>query len=69
MPLSELLDIEVGDIVPLGPVRSSKITLMVDKTPIAHAKLGRNYERLAVRLTDMVQDAEGGDPTDQQPHP
>ncbi len=62
VPLSDLLDIEVGDIVPLGPVRSSKVTLMVDKTEIAHAKLGRNYERLAVRLTDMVAQTETDHP-------
>ena len=54
VPLAQLLDLEVGDVVPLGPVRSSKVTLVVDKTPIAHARFGRNYERLAVRLTDMI---------------
>lgn len=63
VPLSDLLDIEVGDILPLGPVRSARVTLLVDDAPIAHAKLGRNYERLAVRLTDMVAPIQ----TDDQP--
>jgi flagellar motor switch protein FliM len=67
VPLSDLLDIEVGDILPLGPVRSSRVTLVVDQTPVAHAKLGRNYERLAVRLTDMIAHEELGEPSHEQP--
>jgi len=61
VPLSQLLEIEVGDIIPLAPVRSAKLTLSVDSRPVASAELGRNYERLAVRVLELFKHEPGGE--------
>jgi flagellar motor switch protein FliM len=55
VPLSQLLEIEVGDVIPLAPVRSAQVTLNVEDRAIASAELGRNYERLAVRVTEIFE--------------
>lgn len=54
VPLAQLLQVEVGDVIPIAPTRSARITLTAADRPIAHAELGRNYERLAVRITDII---------------
>lgn len=54
VPLNQLLEIEVGDVIPLAPVRSAQLTLSVNDLPVAKAEIGRNYERLAVRLLEII---------------
>lgn len=61
VPLSQLLEIEVGDIIPLAPVRSAKLSLSVDDRPVASAELGRNYERLAVRILEVFENQPDGE--------
>jgi len=54
VPLSQLLEIEVGDVIPLAPIRSAQLTLSVDDQPVAKAEMGRNYERLAIRVLEIL---------------
>lgn len=54
VPLAQLLEVEVGDVIPIAPIRSARLTLSVGDRPVAHAELGRNYERLAVRILDII---------------
>lgn len=69
VPLSQLLQIEVGDVIPLALVRSARLTLNIDDRPVASAELGRHFERLAVRVLDIFEahpykSAPGTGPTD-----
>lgn len=54
VPLAQLLQVEVGDVIPIAPIRSARLTLSVGDRPVAHAELGRNYERLAVKILDII---------------
>jgi len=68
VPLSQLLQIEVGDVISLAPVRSARLTLNIDNRPVASAELGRHFERLAVRVLDIFEahpfsNAPGSGPT------
>ena len=54
IPLNQLLNIEEGDILPLGPTRSSNMTLNIGQEAVARAQLGRHYERLAVRVIEFI---------------
>jgi flagellar motor switch protein FliM len=60
VPLSQLLDLEVGDILPLSPTRSTSITIKVGEEAVARGELGRNFERLAVSVLEVF------DPPDTQ---
>ena len=53
VPLKQLLDLEVGDILPLSPIRSTHLTVNVGHEPVARGQLGRNFERLAVRVLEV----------------
>ena len=53
VPLKQLLDLEVGDILPLSPIRSTNLTVNVGREPVARGQLGRNFERLAVRVLEV----------------
>ncbi|MFT5079443.1 MAG: flagellar motor switch protein FliM [Planctomycetota bacterium] len=53
VPLRQLLDLEVGDILPLSPIRSTHLTVNVGHEPVARGQLGRNFERLAVRVLEV----------------
>ena len=54
VPLNQLLDLEVGDILPLSPTRSTNLTINVGDEPVARGQLGRNFERLAVRVLEVL---------------
>jgi flagellar motor switch protein FliM len=53
VPLRQLLDLEVGDILPLSPIRSTNLTVNVGDEPVARGELGRNFERLAVKILEV----------------
>ncbi len=53
VPLSQLLDLEVGDILPLSPIRSTNLQINVGDEPVARGELGRNFERLAIRVLEI----------------
>jgi len=55
VPLAQLLEVEVGDVIPIAPIRSARLTITAADRPIARAELGRNYERLAVRIQEILQ--------------
>jgi len=54
LPLVELLGLEVGDVVLLGPKGELEVSLAVGSLPIATGRPGARSERMAVRLTRIA---------------
>lgn len=59
IPLAQLLELEEGDVVPLSTRIGSPLELCLEDRTLAQASLGRQGQRLAVRL-------ESGPPTDRE---
>jgi flagellar motor switch protein FliM len=52
--LSDLLALEIGDVIPLGTSADRGVTLWVAESPCAGALLGSRDGKLAVRLTSST---------------
>jgi flagellar motor switch/type III secretory pathway protein FliN len=50
VPLSQLLDLEVGDVIPLGVPEGSTVELFAEDRPYASASWGRHGDHLAVQV-------------------
>ena len=55
LPLSELLGLENGDVVPLGTPTNGTLAVTVDGWEFARARLGKCEGRLAISLTEVNQ--------------
>lgn len=53
VPLSELLDLEVGDVIPLGVELGSTVELFTEDRPCATARWGSHQNNLVVRVERM----------------
>lgn len=65
LPLSELLALEVGDVLPVDARRGEPIAIHADDRVLGHALLGNRRGRLALRLTEFTH----GDPATESPTP
>jgi flagellar motor switch protein FliM len=54
MDLSEVLALQVGDTLKLGPADESTITLWADGVPVHRARAGRSGGRRAVQVTERL---------------
>jgi flagellar motor switch protein FliM len=53
IPLAQLLEIEVGDVIPLGTPVGEPLQVHVEDLPCARAELGSKHGNLAVRITEI----------------
>lgn len=53
VPLSDLLALEIGDVIPLGVRRGEPVQVCVEDRACATARLGRTGSRLAVRIETL----------------
>ena len=53
IPLSDLLRLEVGDVIPLGVQAGGQLDLVIEEVPCAKVRWGRHDGRLAVRIDQL----------------
>ena len=53
LPLSELLGLEIGDVIPLDTDSRSPLNLYIDDRPAGHAHWGSHHGRLAIRILEF----------------
>lgn len=54
LPLQDFLDLEAGDVITLGSAQEMKARLVVDGRPAGSATWGRDGDRLALRVEDIL---------------
>ena len=54
VPLTELLAVEVGDVIPLGVTTSSPVLVRIEDGDYAHAAWGRHEGQLAIRVIELL---------------
>ncbi|MEM7309992.1 MAG: FliM/FliN family flagellar motor switch protein [Planctomycetota bacterium] len=64
IPLSELLALEDGDVIPLGTPTNGTVAVTVDGWELARARLGQSEGKLAIALTEVIQ-PEAAPPADE----
>lgn len=67
VPLSQLLEIEEGDVIPLGTPRDGLLSLSIDGWELAKARLGHRDGHLAVAVIEPVETPPALEPGTENP--
>lgn len=56
LSFADVLDLQVGDVIPLHAPISNPVTILIDELPIFHASVGRHRDRYAVKVIEDLKE-------------